>query len=275
MRTLSAWAIAVWCVAFALLILDVAVSTYNIDALIANDRIVGRSRDISRAVADLLSAMKDAETGERGYQITGRNDYLEPYDEAVRTVPERLNWLRELTVGNPFYDARLDRLAALIDDKLDELRRTIAIRKTPDGRDAARDEILRGHGKETMDEIRSLTGELGQHEEKMLADKSAVADNKYQSSKFMTLFGGILTILMVAMAFSIVRRELVHREHAEAQAIQVAAELARAQAETNASLAVIDAFFENAPIGIAFFDPELRYLRINEHLAAANGKPSA
>src|SRR4051794_40704703 len=111
MRGLSGWAIAVWAVAFALLILDVAVSTFNIEALTANDRAVGHSRDVSRAIADVVSAVKDAETGQRGFQITGDPAYLGPFVRAGETVPGHLARLRGLTAGDPFYRDRVGRLA--------------------------------------------------------------------------------------------------------------------------------------------------------------------
>jgi CHASE3 domain sensor protein len=107
MRTMSGWAIGVWAVAFALLILDAAVSTYNIQALTANDRAVGQSREISRTLADLVAAVADAETGQRGYLLTDDKAYLAPFRAAEVAAPERLDQLRGLTTGNPFYDPRL------------------------------------------------------------------------------------------------------------------------------------------------------------------------
>jgi len=116
MRALSGWAIGVWAVAFALLILDVAVSTYNIQALTANDRAVGTSREVSRTLAALGAAVTDAESAQRGYLLTGDKDYLKPYDAAQGSAPEQLNRLRELTAGDPFHGARVGRLTQLVDE---------------------------------------------------------------------------------------------------------------------------------------------------------------
>jgi PAS domain S-box-containing protein len=273
MRTLSGWVIAIWSVAFLLLILDLAVSTYNIDALIANDFATSRSREISRSLADLLSDMKDAETGQRGYQITGRDEYLEPYRRAESNIPARLSRLREITAADEFYADRLDEIASVIEAKLVELRTVIGIRKQD--REAARDEIAKGVGKTLMDTIRTRIGAMEQHEEAILAARSAAARSRYDSSRFTSIFGGALTILMVAMAFAVIRREFARRLRAEDEARQAADDLAGSQKESVDTLALLDAFLSNAPIGMAFFDSELRYLRINEHLAAANGKPVA
>jgi PAS domain S-box-containing protein len=271
MRAQSGWVAAVWSGAFALLIVNVAVSTYNVDALIANDRAVADSRDVSRTLADLVSSVKDAETGQRGYEITGRDDYLTPFREAEESVPREIALLRDRMAGNQFYESRLPRLQTLIDDKLAELRYTIDLRKGLDGFNRARDEIVRGHGKATMEEIRTLTREMQAHEEQILSDRQATAQAGHHWAAGTALFGGLLTIVLMGVAFVVVQRELARRQRAETEARRVADDLAAAQKEMVESLALLDAFLENAPIGMAFFDTNLRYLRINEYLATANG----
>lgn len=275
MRALSGWAIGVWAVAFALLILGVAVSTYNIDALRANDRAVDHSRNVRRSLSELVSAVKDAETGQRGYLLTGNPAYLEPFTRAETTVPERLARFQELTAGDPYYDQRADRLKALIVERMDVIRRVLALRDLPKGMNLALAEMGKGRGLQLMEALRDLVAEMEAHEYEVQEGRSRVAEEKYRSSTFTALFGGLVTILMVAMAFAIVRRELVRRQQAEAEARRAAADLAESERQTAESLALVDAFLENAPVGIAFFDSDLRYRRINEPLAAANGRPVA
>jgi PAS domain S-box-containing protein len=202
--------------------------------------------------------------------LTENPAYLKPFDTAKATAPERLDQLRGLTTGNPFYDPRLGRLAGLVDEKFNEMQKTLDLHKAG-GLQAALVEIRTDRGKKMMDGLRKLTGEMDAHEQEVLQFRSEVARQKYQSSEATALFGGIITLFMVAMAFAIVRRELVRRERAEAERRRAADELAGSQRESVESLAVLDAFLENAPIGIAFFDADLRYRRINETLAAANG----
>ncbi|HKA08519.1 MAG TPA: PAS domain S-box protein, partial [Gemmataceae bacterium] len=72
--------------------------------------------------------------------------------------------------------------------------------------------------------------------------------------------------------FALARRELTARRKAEAGLRRTAAILAGTQRQTAETLALLDTFLANAPIGMAFFDPGLRYVRVNEHLAAGNGK---
>jgi PAS domain S-box-containing protein len=81
-----------------------------------------------------------------------------------------------------------------------------------------------------------------------------------------------------ALATAVGRREeleseVIRRRVVEAALRQREADLVAAQRETAAALARLSAFLDNAPLGIAFFDPDLKYVRINPFLAAANGKP--
>jgi len=80
-----------------------------------------------------------------------------------------------------------------------------------------------------------------------------------------------------ALAASVARRdelesEVVRRRVVEAALRQRETELVSAQRETAEALARLNAFLDNAPMGIAFFDPDLRFVRVNPYLAAANGK---
>ncbi|QJW99671.1 PAS domain-containing protein [Frigoriglobus tundricola] len=82
----------------------------------------------------------------------------------------------------------------------------------------------------------------------------------------------------VALAASVARRdelesEVERRRGVEAALRQRETELVAAQRETAEALARLNAFLDNAPMGIAFFDPDLRFVRLNPYLAAVNGKP--
>jgi len=79
------------------------------------------------ALQQLLAATLDAETGERGFIITGAASYLEPYERARVRLSANLAQLRALTVGNREHQADVDRLAAATELKLEEL--ALAIRQ--------------------------------------------------------------------------------------------------------------------------------------------------
>ena len=103
----------------------------------------------------LQSALKDVETGQRGFLLTGEVRYLEPYREAIRVIPGMMTRLQEATAAHPTQKERLELLRPLIANKLAEVRQTIELRK--DQRTEAALAIVRSdQGKATMDEIRTI-----------------------------------------------------------------------------------------------------------------------
>src|SRR5207248_11784758 len=92
-----------------------------------------------------LSLVKDAETGQRGFVITGDRHYLAPYDAAQASVGRQLERLGGLTAEMSKQHARVVSLEALVRRKLDELRDTIMARERA-GFAAAAQVVATGHG---------------------------------------------------------------------------------------------------------------------------------
>ena len=127
-----------------MLLLVSGVAYRTTDTLIENDHQVTHTHAVLESLAHLLSLMKDAETGQRGFLITGAAAYLEPYEKAVASLPAQLERLRRVTV-----DRRLSRR------KPAELKATIAARQSR-GPTAAARIVATGEGKALMDQIRAV-----------------------------------------------------------------------------------------------------------------------
>jgi len=118
------------------------------------------TRQVARATNRLLSALKDAETGQRGFLLTGLDRYLEPYRQALTTVPAALDTLTSVTATRRLDQAqRVEALKPLVKEKLDELQRTIALRQNHHP-DAALAIVLTDRGKAVMDQIREKCAEI-------------------------------------------------------------------------------------------------------------------
>src|SRR5690348_4852651 len=101
----------------------VAVSYFEFREYRRSNADAGQTRAIVDTVDRLLTSLIDAETGQRGFLLTGQDSYLEPYNRAIQEVPGELSTvLRLLATGK---SASAARLSALIADKLAELRETI------------------------------------------------------------------------------------------------------------------------------------------------------
>ena len=107
-----------------------AIAYFNFQTLKADSALVVHTGETLTALEDVLSTVKDAETGQRGYLLTGKDSYLDPYNAAVGEMGPRLEALQRLTIDNP---TRQDPLASLkqhIGAKLAELKQTIDLHQS-------------------------------------------------------------------------------------------------------------------------------------------------
>src|SRR5947207_1257084 len=126
---------------------------------------------VLRQLGDFLSDMKDAETGQRGYLLTGDEPYLEPYSNALQVVGARVVGLRNLALSGELPKNRVERVGVLTQEKLAELARTIQVRRDK-GLEAVVSVIRNNHGKQVMDEIRDEVEQMSATEARRLADAS-------------------------------------------------------------------------------------------------------
>ncbi|HEV2176742.1 MAG TPA: CHASE3 domain-containing protein [Terriglobia bacterium] len=185
--------------ALAVLIVVGAVSYDSTAKLIESADWVSHTQRVLSGLDDLISTLENAETGQRGYVITGEERYLQPYQGTREAVEQRLKDLRKLTSDNPIQQQRLDAVEPLVATKFAELQEVIDLRKNK-GFGPAAQEVLTDKGKNEMDEIRKLVGDMGDEENNLLAERSTeerdLARRTEQAIVFGTLFAVLLLILV-------------------------------------------------------------------------------
>ncbi|MES2236739.1 MAG: CHASE3 domain-containing protein [Pseudomonadota bacterium] len=170
------------------------VSYRNITEFIYAAQMRGHTNQVLLTLQETLSTMQDAETGQRGYIITGEERYLEPYQTGTAVVNQTIQNLRRLTANNPNQQRRLDAIEPLIAGKISELRQTIDLRRSK-GFDAVLQVIQMDRGKKIMDDFRKIIAEM-ENEEKLLLEQR---DAKVQASSEITI-----SILVYGTAFAFV-----------------------------------------------------------------------
>jgi PAS domain S-box-containing protein len=120
---------------------------------------VQHSRALLQQIEQALSSVKDAESGQRGFVLTGNPDYLDAYNAALSALPGQLAILRASVADEPAQRTRVATLSGLIAEKLDELKETVALRRN-EGFKAALSVVETNRGKQTMDAIRTIGMEL-------------------------------------------------------------------------------------------------------------------
>jgi methyl-accepting chemotaxis protein len=220
--------------ALSLLLVIGFVSFRGTDALIENDHAVTHTHAVLEGTAHVLSLLKDAETGQRGYLLTGDESYLEPYTTAVAAVAGELGHVRSLTSDNPRQQARLDQLDPLTRDKLAELKETIELRRAQ-GFDAALKVVTSGRGKKAMDDIRRLLGEIDGEERELLRARSESAEASARAAKTTILFGSAGAFILVVLAAFVITRSLNNQLAAAISSMQSSSAELQAAATQQAS----------------------------------------
>ena len=157
------------------------------------------TREVLGGVDELLSAMKDAETGQRGYIITGEARYLEPYQGAREAVDQKLKYLLESTADNPIQQRRLAAIEPLVVSKFAVLQETIDLRRTK-GFGAAAQEVLTDKGKDAMDSIRNLVGEMREEETGLLVKRSVEERDRAHRTEMTIVVEGLCALALLSLA---------------------------------------------------------------------------
>ena len=157
------------------------------------------ARSVLDANETLLSALKDAETGQRGFLVTGDKQYLEPYQQALALIPGALTRLTALTHDDPPQADRLKLLAPVVSDKLAELDHTIEVRQSQ-GIAAVAEIVRAGRGRRDMDRIRELCGEIKNAESAGLTGRREALDLHGQRTRLATLLGNAILFVLLLIA---------------------------------------------------------------------------
>src|ERR1039457_2715443 len=176
------------------------------------EQLVTHTLRVLNASGLLLSIMEGAETGERGYLLTGEERYLQPYQSALSSYRQASRNLRDLTVDDSVQQARIDKLDRLVETKLAGLSSGIALYRTK-GRDAALALVFMGEGKLAMDEIRGLSHDMEQEEQRLLIIRTQAAVEAQDTQlKWILRIGGALLVILIAVAGVITERVIGKHE---------------------------------------------------------------
>jgi PAS domain S-box-containing protein len=223
--------------------------------------LVERGHRTIEAYGSLLSTVKDAETGQRGYLLTGRVIYLQPYETANKSLGNQLANLRGLAAGDPDQTRKLSQVTSALTDKTKELARTVELARAGD-RAGALAVVETNAGKVRMDRLRRLVGELVSEQRSALAQRRANFDAAQRRALL-----SAMTAAIAAVAAALTAAWALFRSGRRTER-----RLAASEAELSHRVAELAAIYDSAPVGLSYADRDLRYVTVNERLAAINGQ---
>jgi PAS domain S-box-containing protein len=197
------------------LVVNTAISYRNLEVVAENNRLETHTQAVLGEIEKVLSILKDAETGQRGYLLTGQDQYLEPYKAAINRVTPGLQTLKELTSEDPQQQERLVRLESKVRVKLSELESTIRIYEERSLATAV-ETVKTDRGKKAMDDIRAVGEEMKQDEQDRLERRSARSDRSLQQSRLILLLGSAAVLaLLLATAVGVLEHFKYRQKTAE------------------------------------------------------------
>ncbi|HYE49359.1 MAG TPA: CHASE3 domain-containing protein, partial [Azospirillaceae bacterium] len=159
--------------------------------------------EVLDAINDVMASMVDKETGVRGFALTADDRFLEPYKAGQSAYTEAFARAKSLTADNAEQQRRLAALDRAADAWVEYAERQIAAMRQPGGAEQVREGTKAGGGKQQMDTIRALVGEIAGAEESLLAARRTAQDEAF-STAFLTTFAGGAASLLFAVAAALV-----------------------------------------------------------------------
>jgi signal transduction histidine kinase/CheY-like chemotaxis protein/CHASE3 domain sensor protein len=168
---------------------------------ITSERMASTAEAIDR-LRGLLSTLLEAETGQRGYLLTGDAKYLEPFLSAEAAIPGQLDRIKELGASGSEERAQADAVRGLVREKMAELRQTVDMRKNGN-LDAALQVVGSNHGQAVMDQLRAQVALIERSEQTELMARQAEWREAANQSVAVSLGGaGILLILIFGTGYA-------------------------------------------------------------------------
>ncbi|MFV5701280.1 response regulator [Flavobacterium sp. XS2P12] len=202
--------------ACALVLLGVAIFSFkNSEKFVASNALVNHSNQVLYELEQILMSTIDAETGVRGYVITGDEVFLKPFRSANTKAIEQLDKVKELTKDNPNQQKNIKELAKMLKMRFDNLNKCITLRKKDF--EKAREFVASGEGKQLQDEIRKIIAKAQESEQILLTERIQTSED--DASMFNIVFAVLLFIivLILVVVYTIVAENLKALNRSESE----------------------------------------------------------
>ncbi|MGJ3246546.1 MAG: PAS domain S-box protein [Elainellaceae cyanobacterium] len=190
------------------------VSYRNISQLAHVSEQVTQTQIALKNLEETLSQLKDVETGQRGYVITGEERYLKPYYSGLKEIPQSFQnlqaSLQKLSDNDLDQQQALDSLMILISAKLAEIKRVIDVRQQ-EGFEAARQIVLTDQGRNLMMEIRQVVRDLQDQERILLEERWQKSRQHVQWTLLVASLGIVPALIILYWFYRQINDEI--REH--------------------------------------------------------------
>jgi len=187
----------------------------SIEELNQSQKWVTHTWQVLNEIDQVTGSLKDAESGSRGYLITGDEEYLAPYEKARQDIPAEFSQLQELINDNSPQKKRVEELRAIIFKRLAILEQGVELHRAL-STDSAKMLIRGGSGQAVMNEIRAIAAEMQRDEKSLLDQRVATWKQNAVRAKEAAIFASTLDLTLLLLTFRFVTREQRLRAKADA-----------------------------------------------------------
>ena len=255
---------------FLAVILFGALSFHELTVLRNDNAVVSHGYDIQQQLQGLLSDLKDAETGQRGYLYTSNAEYLQPYSDARSAIDSTFLRLAELTRDDARQRGELADIRVLLDKKLNEMNETIVYQKSGDSA-KARALVETNAGFELMKELRDAVGKLNTEQSLVLRNQQT----KVRRSALWLYVMLVSTSLLILVLLALLSRALAIAMRARNAEKSLRDDLQRSYESLDQILKSVAAGFIvlDRDACVTYINDAARVLLDKKPLARINGRP--
>lgn len=182
------------------LVISCVLGLYNVGMMVEDNRSVIHTQEVIMQLETLISDLKDAETGQRGYLLTQEKDYLRFYDIAVHEISAIIIETRTLIGDNPDQLEQLHLLEMDVQDKLQEMEQTIQLIDSGKHEEALM-LVRTGSGKTFMRKVRAIISDMQGAEQKLLTERTKNSEKSYQTVRGTILVSTLFGVVLVSLVF--------------------------------------------------------------------------
>jgi len=175
-----------------LLFISSLASYISITNLVKSSKMVSHSNQVITSLEEIVSTLKDAETGQRGYLLTGDKVFLEPYTGAESRAINLLDGVEAQTVDNPVQQQHIKKLRMIVENRLSILEKTVVLKGA--GGNVSVGDLLTG--KEYMDSARKVISAMETEERNLLSTRTADQNKLAGYTPALIIFAALLAILI-------------------------------------------------------------------------------
>jgi signal transduction histidine kinase/DNA-binding response OmpR family regulator/CHASE3 domain sensor protein len=196
-----------------LLLVSLVASFYSTQKLIYNSQLVNHTNQVLIESENIISFMKDAETGQRGFLLTLDSKFLEPYNGAYEKANAAYSLVLALTVDNEVQQKMLIPLKERLEARFAQMDRVIDMAEKDETYIASSERRIAemNRGKKIMDDVRMIINQVKAEEESMLKARLSQQELYIQYTPYLLLIAALVSILITGFAYVRIRRDMGQR----------------------------------------------------------------